>query len=62
MKNTSQSGVTVSGIKTKDFETVLDGKDVRLYVLSNRKGAEICITNFGGIVVSLVVPTGAGVL
>lgn len=49
MKNTSQSGVTVSGIKTKDFETVLDGKDVRLYVLSNRKGAEICITNFGGI-------------
>ena len=60
MKNTSQSGVTVSGIKTKDFETVLDGKDVRLYVLSNRKGAEICITNFGGIVVSLVVPDRSG--
>jgi len=41
------------------FGTV-DGKQVFLYALSNGKGMEARITNYGAIVVSLVVPDRAG--
>jgi len=37
----------------------VDGKQVFLYALSNGKGMEARITNYGGIVVSLVVPDRA---
>jgi len=41
------------------FGTV-DGKEVFLYTLRNRSGMEARITNYGGIVVSLLVPDKAG--
>jgi aldose 1-epimerase len=46
---------TLNGIKRKDFQTVIDGKSVDLYILTNKNGAEVSITNFGGIVVTLIV-------
>lgn len=37
-----------------------DGKDVALYTLTNSKGTEVKITNYGGIVTSWTVPDKAG--
>ncbi|MDR1780469.1 MAG: galactose mutarotase [Tannerella sp.] len=50
----------VSGLKQKDFEKVIDGKETALYVLSNGKGAELTVTNYGAKIVSLVVPDRDG--
>lgn len=47
---------TRSGLKTKNFQTIVDGKTVGLYVLSNKNGMEVCITNYGGRIVSMMVP------
>jgi aldose 1-epimerase len=46
-------------VTQKPFGTV-DGKPVELYTLRNDKGAEASITNYGGIVVALLVPDRAG--
>jgi len=46
-------------VTSKPFGTV-DGQPVELYTLRNDKGAEATITNYGGIVVTLLVPDRAG--
>lgn len=38
------------------YSTTIDGKAVRLYTLKNKEGASVSITNYGGRIVSLVVP------
>ncbi|WP_316795543.1 aldose epimerase family protein [Pedobacter agri] len=38
------------------YTTTIDGKSVKLYTLENEKGATVTITNYGGRVVSLLVP------
>lgn len=53
---------TKSGLCPENFETTVDGKDVALYTLVNDNGCEACITNYGGRVVSLMVPDKAGKL
>ena len=55
----------ISGINPADFETTytdpLRGeKSVHLYTLRNQNGMEVCITNFGGRIVSLMVPDREG--
>ena len=46
-------------VTSKPFGTV-DGQAVQLYTLHNTSGAVATITNYGGIVVSLVVPDRSG--
>jgi aldose 1-epimerase len=46
----------------KPFGKTLDGQPVDLYVLRNKSGAEASITNYGGAVVSLMVPDRNGKL
>lgn len=54
--------VTNYGLADKnDFETVLDGKNVDLFILKN-KGIEAAITNYGGRLVNLLVPNKEGKL
>ncbi|MBP3285808.1 MAG: galactose mutarotase [Prevotella sp.] len=55
-----QSTLTVSGLDPAKFDTVINEKPVRLYTLKNQNGMEVCITNYGGRVVSLVVPDKDG--
>jgi len=43
-------------LNQKDFQLELDGKKTDLYFLTNENGAEISITNYGGIIVSIMVP------
>lgn len=51
---------TLSGLKKVDFQTEIDGKKTDLYVLTNANGLEICVTNFGGKVVSVMTPDREG--
>ena len=52
--------LTVSGLNPAAFDTVINEKQVKLYTLKNQNGMEVCITNYGGRVVSLVVPDKDG--
>lgn len=54
--------VTLSGLKTADFVSEVQGKPTALYVLKNKNGVEACITNYGGRLVSLMVPDKNGKL
>ena len=40
----------------KAFDTILDNQKVSLYYLKNKNGLEVAITNYGGRIVSLLVP------
>lgn len=44
------------------FQTTIDGKKTDLYVLKNSRGAEAAITNYGGRIVSILVPDKDGKL
>lgn len=57
--NTQQ---TLSGLNKKDYQKTVDGKQTDLYVLKNAAGAEVCITNYGGKIVSIMVPDKNGKL
>lgn len=52
--------LTKSGLDRKDFQTEVNGDSTNLYVLTNAAGMEVCITNYGGRVVSLMVPDATG--
>ncbi len=56
----AQSGLTKSGLDPKDFEAGRDGSTTGLYTLTNTSGMEVCITNFGGRIVSVMVPDRNG--
>lgn len=53
--------ITKSGLKRSDFQTEIDGKKNDLYVLTNKNGMEVCMTNFGARIVSIWVPDKNGV-
>lgn len=53
---------TASGLRTADFRTEVNGKRTDLFVLKNGNGMEVCITNFGGRIVSVMVPDKEGVM
>jgi len=50
----------VSGLEKENFESEVAGKQIALYVLKNNNGMEVCITNYGGRVVSVMVPDRTG--
>ena len=70
--------LTKSGINPADFDTTIavaydaeagqfkadeaNAKQVKLYTLTNKNGMEVCITNFGGRIVSIMVPNKDGEL
>ncbi|MBP3785458.1 MAG: galactose mutarotase [Bacteroidaceae bacterium] len=50
----------LSGLNTKNFQKVIDGKQVDLFFLTNQNGMEVAITNYGGSIVSIMVPDRNG--
>ena len=52
--------LTVSGLDPAKFDTLINEKPVKLYTLKNQNGMEVCITNYGARIVSLVVPDKDG--
>lgn len=50
----------LSGLMKSDFQTEVKGDSVNLYVLKNANGVEVTVTNYGGRIVSVMVPDKAG--
>ena len=50
----------ISGLKREDFQAVVQGKETDLYTLTNAQGMEVSITNYGGSLVSIMVPDRDG--
>ena len=50
----------ISGLKREDFQAMVQGKETDLYTLTNAQGMEVCITNYGGSLVSIMVPDREG--
>jgi len=48
------------GLKAEEFQTVIDGKQTDLYILRNRQGNEVAISNYGGAIVAIMVPDKNG--
>ena len=59
MANTTEN-VNLCGLNRKDFQTTVNGKKTDLYILRNRKGYEVAVTNFGGAIVAIMVPDKDG--
>lgn len=59
--SSQEPALTASGLNPDDFTGMYNGASTALYTLSNDAGMEVCITNFGGRIVSIVVPDKDGV-
>ncbi len=51
-----------SGLLLNAFEKIVDGKQTGLYILTNKNGCEVAVTNYGAKIVSLMVPDENGTL
>ncbi len=58
--STADTQMTVSGLNPKDFDSTVMGKKTELITLKNNNGMEVCLTNYGGRVVSICVPDKNG--
>lgn len=50
----------VCGLRKEDFQTTVNGKKTDLYILRNKEGNEVAITNYGGAIVAIMVPDKKG--
>lgn len=57
--NTNET-LNLCGLNPEDFRTVIDGKQTDLYILKNKQGNEVAISNYGGAIVSIMVPDKEG--
>lgn len=53
---------TASGLVQRKFQTEIDGKSTDLFRLTNTSGMEVCVTNYGGRIVSILVPDRKGIM
>lgn len=56
----NNGNLTKSGLNPKNFEAEHHGKKTELFSMTNSNGMEVCITNFGGRIVSIEVPDKDG--
>ena len=59
---TTSEQPTQSGLLRSHFQTEHAGMPTDLYTLTNQQGMEVCFTNFGGRIVSIMVPDKNGQL
>ncbi len=59
-KSSTEGLALKSGLDPANFDTTLAGKKVALYILKNASGMEVAITNYGGRIVSIMVPDKNG--
>lgn len=58
----NSNNLTLSGLDPAHFESNIEGRATHLYTMRNSKGMEVCITNFGARIVSIMVPDRKGVM
>ncbi|MGV8963611.1 MAG: aldose epimerase family protein [Candidatus Saccharimonadaceae bacterium] len=61
-KPQTDESTTLSGLRMSNFEAEVDGKQTHLFILKNTSGMEVCITNYGGRIVSVMVPDKDGAM
>ena len=59
MANTTETA-NVCGLKRENFQATINGKKTDLYILRNRKGFEVAISNYGGAICAIMVPDKDG--
>jgi aldose 1-epimerase len=59
-KDKVMNAKSILNVDPANFEKVIDNKQVGLYVLENSNGVKIAITNYGGRIVSMIVPDKHG--
>ena len=50
----------LSGLNPKNFKSEIGGKKTDLFVLRNKNGLEICVTNYGAMILSIMTPDRLG--
>ena len=55
-----KAALTASGLNPENFVATYNDMPTALYTLTNESGMEVCITNFGGRIVSILVPDKEG--
>ncbi|MDL2299289.1 galactose mutarotase [Bacteroides sp. OttesenSCG-928-E20] len=60
MTNTFPTEGNLSGLKREDFQKEVDGKQTDLFILKNKKGMEVAVTNYGCAILSIMVPDREG--
>ena len=60
MDNTFYHENNLSGLKKEDFRKKINGKDTDLFILTNGNGIEIAATNYGGAILTIMVPDKKG--
>ena len=58
--NTQGPELTKSGLDPQNFVSEYNGQPTGLYVMTNSNGMEVCVTNFGGRIVSIMAPAKDG--
>jgi len=60
MSNTLPCEENLSGLKRSDFQKSIDGKETDLFILKNKKGMEVAVTNYGCALLAIMVPDKNG--
>ena len=50
----------LSGLKRADFQKEINGKKTDLFILKNKCGNEVALTNYGGAILSIMMPDKEG--
>ena len=50
----------LAGLKREDFQATVQGKNVDLFILKNKKGSEIAVTNYAGALCAVMMPDRNG--
>lgn len=58
--NSNSTALTQSGLNPAAFDSTINGKKTELVTIKNNNGMEVCLTNYGGRVVSISVPDKDG--
>lgn len=61
-KTKMETTKNLSGLNASDFQKVINGKEVGLYILKNASGNEVAVTNYGGTILSIMVPDKNGIV
>ena len=61
MASCTGNNMTESGLDPAKFDSIVDGKQVKLYTLKNANGMEVCVTNFGARIVSVMAKDKNGI-
>lgn len=60
MNNSNTTSENLSKLDVSKFNKTIEGKTTQLIVLKNESGAEMCVTNYGCAIVSIMVPDKQG--